>query len=381
MNFEVSEEQTILIQNLRRFLDTEVEPDLKQMGEGFLERDRMQGYLQSLAEFGLTRAPHPEQWGGYGLDWLTHLMVFEEVAYTSLDLAIPGFANAIATEMILQNGSEQLKRKYLPGLLSGELFASLGVSEPDVGSDPTAMKTRASLGDEGWCINGEKTWITNGVYSDLFICTAKTGEDEFSHIVVDRHEHGYEVTNIEKIALNRQSTAQVFLSDVVVPQENLLGKRGEGLTNSFRVFDIGRCHMAVWGIGIARRAMDEAIRYSQERQQYGKPIAAHQLIADKIATMATHIDAARLLTYRAIDMVQKGLRAEKECAMAKWFGTEMAVTATRDALQIHGANGLTKDFLVERLVREAVINPMPDGTTEIQKLLIARCLTGIDAFR
>tara|TARA_B100000214_G_scaffold279125_1_gene208904 strand:+ start:58 stop:477 length:420 start_codon:yes stop_codon:yes gene_type:complete len=138
--------------------------------------------------------------------------------------------------------------------------------------------------------------------------------------------------------------------------------------------------MAMWGIGVARRAMDEAIKYAQERKQHGKLIGGHQLIADKLATMATQIDAARLLTYRAMDMVMRGERADKECAMAKWYGTEIAVTATRDALEIHGGNGVTKEFIVERLAREAIVAPIPDGTTEIQKLLISRALTGLNAF-
>jgi alkylation response protein AidB-like acyl-CoA dehydrogenase len=168
---------------------------------------------------------------------------------------------------------------------------------------------------------------------------------------------------------------------VRVPVGNTLGERGSGLKNTLKIFEYARCHMAIWGIGVARRALDESIKYSQERLQHGKAIAGHQLIAEKIATMATQIDAARLLTYRAMDMVQKGERADKECSMAKWYGTEIAVTATRDAVEIHGGNGVTKEFVVERLAREAIIAPIPDGTTEIQKLLISRALTGINAFR
>ena len=210
---------------------------------------------------------------------------------------------------------------------------------------------------------------------------AEPCEGELTHIVVDRHEHGYEVRNIRKMALNGQSTAQIFLSDVRVPVSNTLGEIGDGLRNTLKMFEYARCHMAMWGIGTARRALDEAITYAQQRSQHGKPIAGHQLIADKLAVMATQIDAARLLTHRAIQLVESGQRADKECAMAKWYATEIAVTATRDAVQIHGGNGVTKEFVVERLAREAIISPIPDGTTEIQKLLIARALTGIQAFR
>jgi len=379
--FQLSEEQSILRDNLRKFLDVELEPQIRAHGEGFIPREKMQAWLQALGEFGLGRAPLPEQWGGFGMDWLTHLIVFEEVVYSSLDVAIPGFINCVGSFVFEMLASEELKDKYLADLVSANKILCMGISEPDVGSDVAAVKTRAVRDGDEWVINGEKTWITNGEYSDLMIVTCRTGENEISHILVDREEHGYEVRGIPKIALNGQSTAQIFFSDVRVPANYLLGGQGDGLRNTLKLFEVARCHMAVWGIGVARRAMDEAIRYSQERSQHGKLIAGHQLIADKIATMATNIDAARLLTHRAASLIQAGVRADKEAAMAKWFATEMAVTATRDAVQIHGGNGVSKEFIVERLAREAIINPIPDGTTEIQKLLIARDLTGIQAFR
>ena len=381
MNFTQSEEQKMVLESLRKFLDAEIEPAFRDHGEEFIPREKMQRWMQQLSEYGMIKAPHAEQWGGFGMDWLTHLMVFEEVAYTSLDIAIPGFINCVGAELLRQLGSEELKRKYLPDLISGDKFIAMGISEPDVGSDVAAVKTRAVRDGDHWVINGEKTWITNGEYSDVFVCTCKTGEGEVSHILIDREEHGYDVMGIKKLALNGQSTAQVFLSDVRVPVSNTLGELGAGLKNTLKLFEYARCHMAMWGVGVARRAMDESIKYARERSQHGKPIAGHQLIADKIATMATHIDAARLLTYRAMDMVQSGVRADKECSMAKWYGTEIAVTAARDAVEIHGGNGVTKEFVVERLARESIISPIPDGTTEIQKLLIARCLTGIQAFR
>jgi alkylation response protein AidB-like acyl-CoA dehydrogenase len=227
----------------------------------------------------------------------------------------------------------------------------------------------------------KKTWISNGVYADAFICTCKTGEGQLTHILIDSETPGYEVRDIQKMALNGQSTAQVFLTDVRVPVENTIGPIGTALKNTLVVFERARCHMAAWGYSVARRAMEEAITYSQDRVQHGKPIAGHQLIAAKLAVMATEIDAARLLTLRAASMIDAGIRCDKECSMAKWYSTEIAVKATRDALQIHGGNGVTREFIVERLVREAIIAPIPDGTTEIQQLLIARILTGIQAFR
>ena len=376
-----SEEQAMVVESLRRFLDNKLEPEIRAHGQGFIPKPLMRQWTQALTAFGHVTAPHEERWGGLGLGWLTHLLVFEEIAYSSLDVAIPGFINACGAELVRRLGSEALKERYLADLVAAEKFISIGISEPDVGSDVAAVKTRAVRHGDHWVINGEKTWITNGAYSDLFICTCRTGENEISHILIDREESGYEVRNIEKMALNGQSTAQIFLTDCRVPVANTLGELGAGLRNTLQLFEIARCHMAMWSIGIARRAMDEAIGYAKGRVQHGKPIAGHQLIADKIATMATKIDAARLLTYRAIGLVEAGQRAERECAMAKWYATEIGIEATRDALQIHGGNGVTRDFIVERLVREAIICPIPDGTTEIQKLIIARVLTGVQAFR
>ncbi len=379
--FKLTEDQAMIVENLRKFLDDELEPKIRAHGEGFIPREQMQEWTEALTEYGMITAPQEERWGGFGMDWLTHILVFEECVYSSLDVAIPGFINATGVELLRRFATDEMKEKYLPDLIAGRKFISVGISEPGVGSDVAAVKTRAAEDGDDWIINGEKTWISNGEYSDVMICVCRTPEGGITHVVVDREEHGYEVVGIPKMALNGQSTAQVFLADVRVPKSNTLGAVGDGLKNTLQIFEIARCHMAIWGIGIARRAMDEAIRYSQERTQHGKAIAGHQLIADKIATMATKIDAARLLTHRAISMVEDGQRADKECAMAKWYGTEIAIDATRDALEIHGGNGVTKEYIVERLVREAIICPIPDGTTEIQKLLIARALTGIQAFR
>lgn len=381
MEFQPGEEQRMAVESVRRFLDDKLEPEIRGHGPGFIPRQLMQRWTSELTQFGHITAPHAEQWGGLDMGWLTHLMVFEEIVYSSLDVAIPGFINAVGIELIRRNASSDLQERYLPGLVAGQLFVSIGISEPDVGSDVAAVKTRAVRDGDHWIINGEKTWITNGAYSDILICTCRTGDDEISHILIDRAESPYEVRDIEKMALNGQSTAQIFLTDCRVPAGNTLGQPGDGLRNTLKVFEIARCHMAMWSIGIARRALDEAIAYAKERTQHGRKIAGHQLIADKLAIMATQIDAARLLTHRAIALVDAGIRAETECAMAKWFATEMAIGVTRDALQIHGGNGVTRDFIVERLAREAIICPIPDGTTEIQKLIIARALTGIGAFR
>jgi alkylation response protein AidB-like acyl-CoA dehydrogenase len=381
MSMMMTAEQKMAVEGLRKFLDNEIEPKIRAHGEHFIPKNMMKSLVSALAEYGLIKAPHPEEWGGLNMDWVTHLRLWEEVAVSSLDLAMPILINVCAADLLINQAPGHIQQKYLPGLLSGEMFAGIGISEPDVGSDVAAAKTRAVRDGDHWVINGEKTWISSGEYMDLFICTCKTGKGELTHIAIDASTPGLETRGIAKMALNGQSTSQVFLSDVRVPVENTIGGVGLGLKNTLVTFERARCHMAAWGYSIARRALEESINYSQIRSQHGKQIAGHQLIAEKIADMATHIDAARLLTLRAAEMIDNGQRCDKECSMAKWYSTEMAVKACRDAVQIHGGNGVTKEFIVERLAREAIIGPIPDGTTEIQKLLIARLLTGIQAFR
>ncbi len=384
MTFHMDDELQLAVDSLRRFLDNEIEPKLRPyLDEGrFIPKPEMTGFMTALSEFGLIRAPYPEEYGGLGLDWSTHLRLFEEVVYTSVDLAVPILINASGAGVLLAAPVE-LRNRYLQGLLRGELFLSAGISEPDVGSDVASIKTRARKDGDDYVINGEKTWISSGEYSDILVCTARTGDGPsgLSQFLIDRKEHGYEVRGIPKIAMNSQSTAQIFLDDVRVPAANLLGQQGGGLKQQLKGFEVARIHMAAWGYGLARRALDESIKYSQERTQHGKAIAGHQLVAEKIATMATEIDAARLLALRAAELIDAGERADKEASMAKWYGTELAVRAGRNAVQIHGGNGVTRNFIVERLAREGIIAPIPDGTTEIQKLIIARALTGISAFK
>lgn len=378
--FLFDEDEKMAIDSLRRFLDERFEKRMRNVGEEPFDVAELKGWLSELSQFGLLCAPIPEKFGGLGQSWRLHLRLFEEVVYTSVDLALPIGINCGTASLLSTLASPEVAQRYVPGLINGTIIGCVGISEPDVGSDVSAVKTKAVRDGDDWIISGEKTWITNGGFSDFFVATCRTGENELTHILIDRKDHGYEVKPIEKLALNSQSTAQIFLDEVRVPVGNTVGEIGSGLRNTMSLFERARVHMAAWGYGSARRALDESIRYAQQRSQHGKMIGGHQLIADKIATMATKVDAARLLALRAASMIDTGVRCDVECAMAKWFGTEIAVEATRQAIQIHGGNGVTKDFIVERLAREAIISPIPDGTTEIQKLLIGRALTGLSAF-
>lgn len=382
MDYQMTEDQRMAVDGLRKFLDAVIEPEFIAHGDSEIPKEKMKKWTQQLVGFGLICAPLSQEWGGMGMDWVTHLRLWEEVGYTAMDIALPLVINVVGADLLIRHATEEIKQAFVPGIVAGEKFIGLGISEPDVGSDVAAVKTRAIRDGDDWVINGEKTWISNGAYMDIFVCTCKTGPGELTHIAIDTTTPGIDVRAIPKMALNGQSTAQVFLTDVRVPiATSTVGDIGSGLKNTLVTFERARCHMAAWGYSLARRALEESINYSQERTQHGKPIAGHQLIADKLAVMATEIDAARLLTLRAADMIDKGIRSDTECAMAKWYATEIGVKACRNAVQIHGGNGVTKAFIVERLAREAMIGPIPDGTTEIQKLLIARSLTGVQAFR
>jgi len=379
-----TEEQQAAIDGFKRFLDDKIGAIFsKEYRDKFVPREKMQKIMRELVRFGLVSSVVSEANGGMGIDWLTMIMLFEEVVVAATDLSVPVLINSFGAHMLEKLAPVHLRERYLPGLISGETFCSIGISEPDVGSNVLEIKTRARRDGDYFIINGEKTWISNGAYSDFLICTCRTGDDprrSLTHFLLDRKEHPYEVREIHKIAWNSQSTAQIFLTDVRVPASNIIGNEGEALKNTLSMFERSRVFVAAQGLGIGRRALEEAVRYARERRQHGKVIAGHQLISAMLAEMATNVDAARLLTYRAASMIEAGVPAEMEAAMAKYFACEAAVTVARQAVQIHGGNGVTKEFLVEKLAREAIVVPIPEGTTQIQQLIIGRALTGVNAF-
>jgi len=381
-----NEEQRMAVDGFRRFLDKEIEPVVREYRDRYIPKDVMRGIMQKLVQFGIVTGVVSEMHGGLGgsgRDWQTSVMLFEELVYTSMDISVVALINTFGAVLLERLAPPAIRDRYLPGLLSGDLFLSMGISEPDVGSNVLEIKTRAKRDGDHYVIKGEKTWISNGDYSDILICTARTGDDPkrgLTHIFLDRSEHPYESRNIHKIAGNSQSTAQIFLDDVRVPVANVIGGEGEGLKNTLGLFELSRVYVAVQGLGVARRALDEAVKYAKERRQHGKVIAGHQLISAMLAEMATKVDASRLLIARAADMIDAGIPAEMEAAMAKYYATETAVEVARQAVQIHGGNGVTSEFLVEKLAREAIILPIPEGTSQIQQLIIGRALTGVAAF-
>jgi alkylation response protein AidB-like acyl-CoA dehydrogenase len=377
-----TEDQRLAIESFRKFLHAEIRPIAREYRDRFIPKEKMRDITQAIAEFGLPGACIPEEFGGMGLTIVTEAMLFEELCAVSVDIGLCVMINKGMAIMLaeLRDSQQHLRDRYLPDILAGRTFAGFCISEPDVGSNVADIKATARRDGDHFVINGEKTWISNGHYSDFLVVTARSGVKELSHFLVDRAEHGYESRNIEKISMNSQSTAQVFLSDARVPAGNIVWEEGAGLKNTMKLFEKARANVGMLSVGLMRAALEASIEYSKVRKQFGKPIAAHQLVAAKIAEMATLLDAARLMCFRAFSMMDAGIRCDVQSSMAKWFATEMAVKVCRDAVQVHGGNGLTKEFDVERLAREAIVIPIPDGTTEIQKLMIARALTGIGAF-
>jgi alkylation response protein AidB-like acyl-CoA dehydrogenase len=380
MNIEMQTEyQREAVESFRKFLNSEIRPIAKQFRDRFIFKEKMREITMAIAEFGLPGASLAEEHGGMGLSMVTEAMLFEELVTVSVDIGLCVMINKGMTQLAADLPSP-LRERYLPDMLAGRAFASFCISEPDVGSNVADIKVTARRDGDHFILNGEKTWISNGDYSDWIVVTARTGEKELTHILVDRQQHGYESRNIEKIALNSQSTAQIFLSDCRVPVSNVVGEVGSGLKNTMKTFEKARANVGMLSVGLMRAALEESIAYATERKQFGKVIAGHQLIAEKIAEMATMTDAARLMCFRAFSMMDAGVRCDVQSSMAKWFATEAAVKVCRDAVQLHGGNGLTKEFNVERLAREAIVIPVPDGTTEIQKLMISRALTGVGSF-
>jgi alkylation response protein AidB-like acyl-CoA dehydrogenase len=373
-----NEDHILAVDSFRKFLHAEIKPVVKEYRDRFIPKEKMRELTTKIAKFGLPGCTIPVEFGGMGWTYTAQSMLFEELMAVSCDVAICVMINNGVTRRLL-SASPEVRDRYLPGMLAGELFGCAGISEPDVGSNVSEIKTRCKRDGSDFIINGEKTWITNGHYSDFIIVTA-TGEKGLSHILVDRQEHGYETRNIEKIALNSQSTAQVFFSDTRVPDSNLIDGEGEGLKNTMRMFEHARGHVGMLSVGLMRAALEDSITYAKERKQFGKVLASHQLIAAKIANMAMMLDAARLMCHRVFGMMDAGIRCDLEASMAKAFATEAAVRVCREAVQLHGGNGITKEFMVEKYLREAVIIPIPDGTTEIQRLFISRRLTGVSAF-
>jgi alkylation response protein AidB-like acyl-CoA dehydrogenase len=381
MDFRITEEQQMAVDAVRRFLDDVIRPVVTEYDDTFIPRERMQEILKQLLEFGLGNGMATEANGGMGLDPVTLGLLFEELARVSPDVAIVVLIQE-ETGLLLGAASDDIKSQYLGPLLEGDKFGSIGISEPAVGSNIADIRCRAKADGDDLLISGEKQWISGGHYSDFNITVARESDDGAAGIglyLVDR-DQGYESQNIPKIALNRQSTAQLFFDNVRIPRSQTLFPPGEGLKRLMTLLEGSRPLVGLMAVGIAQAALDYSIEYAREREQHGKPIGAHQLIQARVAEMAVKVEASRLMLYKALDQVGRGIRSDFQSGMAKYFATEAACEVTRHAMAIHGGNGVTREFPIEELYRMAPVLTVTEGTPEMQKLIIGRSLLGMPAF-
>jgi len=381
MDFRLSDEQQMAVDSFRRFLEDVIRPAIAAHDDTFIPKDEMQGLLKQLLQFGMGNGLASEADGGMGLDPVTFGLLFEELSRVSPDVAIVVLIQE-ETGLLLSAASDELKAQYLGPLLEGDKFGSIGISEPAVGSNIADIKCRAKVDGDDLLITGEKQWISGGHYSDFNVTVARESDDGAAGIglyLVDRAQ-GYESQNIPKLALNRQSTAQLFFDKVRIPKSQVLFPPGQGLKRLMTLLEGSRPLVGLMAVGISQAALDYSIAYAKEREQHGKPIGAHQLIQARIAEMAVKVEASRLMLFKALDQVGRGIRSDFQSGMAKYFAAEAAIEIIRHAMAIHGGNGVTREFPIEELYRIAPILTVTEGTPEMQKLIIGRSLLGMPAF-
>ncbi len=380
MNFDKTEEQSTAIDQWRRFLRRDVEPKIKAHGDkGPIPKALAHELLKAMIPFGVGSGWVPEEGGGTGMDFLTSGLLYEELSQISPDMHGVLQTTEGVGHKLFYNGSEEMKERYLTRLMMGDLIACSAISEPNAGSDVRNLRASAERVGDYYHLKGEKLWTSNTAIADIALVVVRTGEKELSLILLDRKEHKFETREVEKLGLTGWSLGQIFLDGVKVPASNMIGKPGEGMRLSMGGFERARCYISLMALGIAAAALDQAIEYSKTRSQFGKVIGQYQLVQDLLAESATLLDASRLLVYRCLSHLKSPGKHNLEASMAKSFATESAFKIASNAVQVFGAMGLTKEAGVERHFRNARMLMIPDGTTQINRLVIGRELTGLNA--
>jgi len=334
--------------------------------------------VKQLGQMGLLGVIFPVEYGGAGLGYVDYVLAIEELSAVDGSVGIIVAAhNSLCTNHIFLAGNEEQRRKYVPRLASGEWLGAWGLTEPGSGSDAGAARTTAVRKGDGWVLNGNKTFITNGHYAEVAVVIAVTEREQGTHglsaFVVEKGTPGFRPGRKEnKLGLRASDTSELIFEDCEIPEENLLGKLGEGFVDSMRVLDGGRISIAALSLGIGRGALDASVKYVKERRQFGKAIAEFQGIQWKLADMATELDAARLLTQRAAVLKDAGQRVTRESSMAKLYASEVAVRICDEAVQLHGGYGFIKDYPAEKFYRDVKLCTIGEGTSEIQRMVIAR---------
>lgn len=383
MNLELSEEQAAARQLAADFVDREITPHAAAWDRA--ERvDR--GIVKKLGEVGFLGLTVPEEYGGSGGDHLTYALVTEELGRG--DSAVRGIVSVslgLVAKTVAAWGNEEQKRRWLPPLASGEAIGCFGLTEPGTGSDAGSLATRAVRDGDAYVVNGSKMFITNGTWADVVLLFARTGDAPghkgVSAFLVPTDTPGLERREIHgKLGLRGQATAELVLRDVRVPADALLAPEGKGFSVAMSALAKGRMSVAAGCVGIAQAALDAAVGHATEREQFGRTIAHHQLVQELITDIAVDVDAARLLTWRVADLIDRGEPFATEASKAKLFASEAAVRAANNALQVFGGYGYIDEYPVGKLLRDARVMTLYEGTSQIQKLVIGRALTGVSAF-
>ncbi len=377
MDFEYTPEQIQLRREVREFATAEIAPHV-------MEWDEAQTFplelIRKLGRLGYMGTIFPEEYGGAGLGYVEYSIIIEELSRVDGSVGIIVAAHtSLCSNHICKAGSEEQKQKYLPKLASGEWLGSWSLTESEAGSDAAGTRTTAVRDGDDWVVNGTKSFCTNIHYADVCVGMAVTSRSAAQHgisaFIVERGTSGFRAGKKEnKLGLRASATGDVLFTDCRVPQSQMLGKQDEGFVDSLRILDGGRISIAALSIGMAQGAYDAALKYSKVRKQFGRPISEFQAIQHKLVDMATKLDASRLLTYRAATMLDAHKRVTRESAMAKLFASESAVWIANEAVQIHGGYGFIKDYPVEKFYRDVKLCTIGEGTSEIQRLVIARQL-------
>lgn len=377
MDFILTEEQLMMRQMVRDFAKNEIEPWIPRMEDGEFPRE----LLEKMGELGLMGITAPEQYGGSEMDFLSYIIAIHELSKVS---AVMGVVLSVHTSVgmnpILYFGTEEQKNRYLPKMASGEYLGAFCLTEASSGSDAGSLKTKAKRVDDHYIINGSKMFITNGGEADVYIVFANTAPEKGTYgitaFIVDRHTPGLSIGKDEKkMGLHGSRTVALSFDNMKVPVENRLGEEEGGFKIAMANLDVGRIGIAAQALGIAEASLEAAVAYAKEREQFGKPIAANQGIGFKLADMATATEAARLLVYRAAWLRSEGKPCGKEASMAKLFASQASVDNSIEAVQVFGGYGYTKDYPVERYFRDAKVCQIYEGTSEIQKVVIAKHVT------
>jgi len=377
MDFTLTEEQKMLKAMVRDFAEKEIEPIAAQIDEDATFPTEA---IKKAAEIGLMGTGYPEEYGGSGGGAVEQAIVFEEVARvcasTSVILIV---TNELTSYPIYMHGSEEQKQRFLVPLTKGEKLGAFGLTEAGAGSDVAAMETTATRGNGGYTLNGNKLFISNGAEAEIIVAFATVDKSQgyrgVTAFIVEKDALGYSVGKHErKLGIRASSTTELIFEDCFVPEENRLGDEGRGFRIALETIDASRIGIAAQAVGIAQAAFEKSLAYAQERQQFGQPIASFQAIQWMLSDMATQIDAARLLTHRAAYLKDQGLSFIKEASMAKVFAAETAMWVTTKAVQVHGGYGYVKDYPLERYFRDAKITEIYEGTSEMQRMTIARQL-------